>query len=120
MEDRSASVMTHSRAPLSVVGGHNPEPVAHRELVLPAVVLVHVAPVPGDMPTEELFGSLLGLLQYLTPTLQLLCGVVVFHEPMPAARLVGFVLVWVALAVLAADALGARRRTLAVPVVEPT
>lgn len=64
--------------------------------------------------------SLLGLLQYLTPTLQLLCGVVVFHEPMPVARLAGFVLVWVALAVLAADALGARRRTLAVPVVEPT
>jgi chloramphenicol-sensitive protein RarD len=54
--------------------------------------------------------SLLGLLQYLTPTLQLLCGVVVFHEPMPPERLVGFVLVWVALAVLAADALGAGRR----------
>ena len=31
--------------------------------------------------------SLLGLLQYLTPTLQLVCGVLVFHEPMPAARL---------------------------------
>jgi chloramphenicol-sensitive protein RarD len=64
--------------------------------------------------------SLLGLLQYLTPTLQLLCGVLVFHEPMPAARLAGFVLVWVALAVLGADALEARRRTAAVPVVEPT
>ncbi len=64
--------------------------------------------------------SLLGLLQYLTPTLQLVCGVLVFHEPMPPARLAGFVLVWVALAVLAADALGARRRIPAVPVVEPT
>jgi chloramphenicol-sensitive protein RarD len=64
--------------------------------------------------------SLLGLLQYLTPTLQLLCGVLVFHEPMPPARLAGFVLVWVALAVLAADALGARRRAADLPVVEPT
>jgi chloramphenicol-sensitive protein RarD len=65
--------------------------------------------------------SLLGLLQYLTPTLQLLCGVVVFHEPMPVERLVGFVLVWVALAMLAADALGTRRAAPApVPVVEPT
>ena len=64
--------------------------------------------------------SLLGLLQYLTPTLQLMCGVLVFHEPMPPARLAGFVLVWVALAVLGADALGERRRTAAVPVVEPT
>jgi chloramphenicol-sensitive protein RarD len=59
--------------------------------------------------------SLLGLLQYLTPTLQLLCGVVVFHEPMPPERLVGFVLVWVALAVLAADALGAGRRETPAP-----
>jgi chloramphenicol-sensitive protein RarD len=71
--------------------------------------------------------SLLGLLQYLTPTLQLLCGVAVFHEPLPPERLAGFVLVWVALAVLAADAVGSRRRTTPavppvppVPVVEPT
>jgi chloramphenicol-sensitive protein RarD len=62
--------------------------------------------------------SLLGLLQYLTPTLQLVCGLLVFHEPMPPARLAGFVLVWTALAVLAADAVGNRRRT-AGPVVEP-
>lgn len=55
--------------------------------------------------------SLLGLLQYLTPTLQLLCGVLVFHEPMPPERIAGFVLVWIALAVLAADAVGTRRRT---------
>jgi chloramphenicol-sensitive protein RarD len=70
--------------------------------------------------------SLLGLLQYLTPTLQLMCGVVVFHEPMPPERLAGFVLVWVALAVLGADALGGRRRATAdpeaapIPAVEPT
>lgn len=64
--------------------------------------------------------SLLGLLQYLTPTLQLLCGVVAFHEPMPTERLIGFMLVWVALAVLAVDALADRRRAAApVTVVEP-
>ena len=70
--------------------------------------------------------SLLGLLQYLTPTLQLMCGVLVFHEPMPPERLVGFVLVWVALAMLAADALAPRRRrpvdpaTAPLPAAEPT
>ena len=63
--------------------------------------------------------TLLGLLQYLTPTLQLLCGVAVFHEPLPPARLAGFVLVWVALAVLAADAVGERRRPEPIPVAEP-
>lgn len=83
--------------------------------VVTAVPLLLFATAARRMPL-----SLLGLLQYLTPTLQLVCGVLVFHEPMPAPRLAGFVLVWVALAVLAADALGARRRVPQVPVVEPT
>lgn len=67
--------------------------------------------------------SLLGLLQYLTPTMQLLVGVAVFHEPMPPERVAGFVLVWVALVLLGADALRTLRRTrverAAVPVAEP-
>ncbi len=63
--------------------------------------------------------SLLGLLQYLTPTLQLLCGVVILGEPLPPERLVGFALVWVALGMLAADALRDARSS-RVPVVEPT
>ena len=55
--------------------------------------------------------TLLGLLQYLTPTGQLLCGVLVLGEPLPPARLAGFVLVWIALAVLAIDAWRNARRT---------
>ena len=52
-----------------------------------------------------------GLLQYITPTLQFLVGLVVRGEPMPASRWAGFALVWVALAVLSADmASEARRR----------
>jgi chloramphenicol-sensitive protein RarD len=57
--------------------------------------------------------SLLGLLQYLTPTLQLLCGVVVLGEPLPPDRLAGFVLVWIALIVLTWDGMASRRRELA-------
>jgi chloramphenicol-sensitive protein RarD len=57
--------------------------------------------------------STIGLLQYVTPLLQLAVGVFVRHEPMPPARLAGFVIVWVALAVFTADSLrqarGARR-----------
>jgi chloramphenicol-sensitive protein RarD len=45
----------------------------------------------------------LGLLQYLTPTLQLGCGVLIYHEPLPPAQLAGFALVWVALAVFTWD-----------------
>ena len=53
--------------------------------------------------------SLLGLLQYMTPTLQLLCGVVVFREPLPPERLAGFLLVWAALIALTVDALRSTR-----------
>lgn len=39
----------------------------------------------------------LGVLQYISPTLQLLMGVWLFHEPLPGVRLFGFVLIWIAL-----------------------
>ena len=60
--------------------------------------------------------STVGLLQYVTPLMQLAIGVFVYEEPMPPARLAGFVIVWVALAVFTVDSLrnaraGARRRT---------
>ncbi len=54
--------------------------------------------------------SMLGLLQYVTPTMQLLFGVVLLGENLPPERLVGFVLVWIALTVLATDAVGNERR----------
>jgi chloramphenicol-sensitive protein RarD len=41
----------------------------------------------------------MGILQYIAPSIQLALGVTVFGEPLSAARLVGFVLVWAALAI---------------------
>lgn len=52
----------------------------------------------------------LGLLQYLTPTMQFILGVFVRHEPLSAARLAGFVLVWIALGLLSADIAARRHR----------
>jgi chloramphenicol-sensitive protein RarD len=49
--------------------------------------------------------SVLGLLQYLSPTLQFLLGVWLFHEAFTPDRLVGFVLIWLALALFAAEGL---------------
>jgi chloramphenicol-sensitive protein RarD len=62
----------------------------------------------------------LGILQYVAPILQLACGVLIFHEPMPAARLAGFGLVWIALIIFTIDGIrGARvaagKRTAADP-----
>jgi chloramphenicol-sensitive protein RarD len=54
--------------------------------------------------------SVVGLLQFLAPILQFLCGVLVQHESVPPARLAGFLIVWLALGVLTFDALrGAAR-----------
>lgn len=63
--------------------------------------------------------STVGLLQYLTPLMQLAIGVFVYGEPMPPARLVGFAVVWLALAVFTVDSLRAaraQRRTAPEPV----
>ncbi|KUL39061.1 EamA family transporter RarD [Actinoplanes awajinensis] len=51
----------------------------------------------------------LGILQYVAPILQLACGVLIYHEPMPAARLAGFGLVWIALIIFTVDGLRSAR-----------
>jgi len=54
--------------------------------------------------------SRMGLMQYVTPTLQFLIGVAVRHESLPALKLGGFLLVWVALAVFTVGGALAHRR----------
>ena len=63
--------------------------------------------------TRRLPLSVVGLLQYLAPVLQFAVGVGIRHESTPAAELVGFVLVWLALIVLTVDGLRAQRHTAA-------
>ncbi len=54
--------------------------------------------------------SYVGLLQYMTPVIQFITALAVFHEPMPPARWIGFGLVWVGLAALTYDMLSRSRR----------
>ena len=54
----------------------------------------------------------LGLLQYLTPTLQFALGVLYFHEDMPTGRWLGFGLVWVALVIFTVESLRHRRTSI--------
>ncbi|MDN5726438.1 MAG: EamA family transporter RarD [Propionibacteriales bacterium] len=49
--------------------------------------------------------SMVGLLQYVTPTMQFLLGYLWFGELMPAGRWLGFALVWIALVLLTIDVL---------------
>ena len=39
--------------------------------------------------------SLVGILQYVSPTLQLLTGLFLFNETLPPLRLIGFTIVWI-------------------------
>jgi chloramphenicol-sensitive protein RarD len=53
----------------------------------------------------------IGLLQYIAPTIQFLLGVLVYHEALTPHRLVGFCIVWAALAVFAAEGIITHRMT---------
>lgn len=52
----------------------------------------------------------LGLVQYSSPTIQLLIGVLVFDEPFGAQRMVGFACTWVALLIYTLDGWRVSRR----------
>ena len=54
--------------------------------------------------------SVVGLMQYIAPTLQFLLGVLFFGEAFDESRAVGFVFIWIALAVFASDGLWRARR----------
>jgi len=82
--------------------------------VMTAVPLLAFAGAAARVPLSRL-----GLMQYVTPTMQFLIGVLVRHEPLPPGRLIGFILVWVALAVFTVDTATNHRRQLALPVAEP-
>lgn len=53
----------------------------------------------------------LGMIQYIAPIGQFVLGWLVFNEPMPASRWVGFVLVWVAVIMFVTSAVAQNRRS---------
>ncbi len=61
--------------------------------------------------------ALVGVLQYINPTLQFLLGTLVYHEPFSMAQFVGFTIVWVALILYGVEGLVALRGRQAAPMV---
>jgi chloramphenicol-sensitive protein RarD len=51
----------------------------------------------------------MGILQYISPSLQFAIGIWLFHEPFASARLVGFVLIWAALVIYSLEGWWASR-----------
>jgi chloramphenicol-sensitive protein RarD len=54
----------------------------------------------------------LGLLQYVAPTLQFIIGVYVFGEPLSHANIIGFLIIWTALAIFSGEGLFQRQKTI--------
>jgi chloramphenicol-sensitive protein RarD len=79
--------------------------VAHTVLLVVSGVVTGLPLIAFASAANRIPLSAIGLLQYLAPILQLGCGVLILNEPMPPARLAGFGLVWLALAVFTADSI---------------
>lgn len=69
--------------------------------------------------TRRIDLSLVGMLQFITPIMQFVVGWALLGEPMPLERWIGFIIVWIAIAVFVADLLLHGRRTRAVAVADP-
>ena len=84
------------------------EPPVHPTLLLAAGVVTAVPLLLFAAAARRIPLTTVGLLQFVTPVLQLLCGVLLLDEHMSTARWTGFGIVWVALLLLTVDSLVGR------------
>jgi chloramphenicol-sensitive protein RarD len=54
--------------------------------------------------------STIGIIQYVSPTMQFFLGVALYHEPFAGQRIIGFACIWLALIVYAGDGLWRSRK----------
>jgi chloramphenicol-sensitive protein RarD len=95
------------------------EGVGHAALLLGAGAVTAVPLLLFGAAASRVTLTTLGLLQYLAPTMQFALGVTLFDEPLPVARLLGFVLVWIGLALFTADLVRHHRRQARLAVAAP-
>ena len=95
----------------STFGSHG---VDHSLLLASAGVVTAVPLLAFGAAATRIPLSTLGVLQYLAPSLQLLCGLFVTHEAFGVPQAVGFGLVWVALVLFTSDLVRAHRAVLVV------
>jgi len=81
------------------------------EVLLPLAGVITATPLMlFAVGARRLPLATVGFLQYLAPSLTFLLAIFVFHEPFDAARLFGFALIWLALAVYSVDLVRANRK----------
>jgi chloramphenicol-sensitive protein RarD len=87
-------------------------------LLIGAGVVTTVPLLMFASATQRLPLSMVGIMQYITPTIQFLLGVLVYKEPFDHTHLIGFGIVWVALILFAVENFWARSAALAEPIPE--
>tara|TARA_R110000868_G_scaffold65839_14_gene196587 strand:- start:764 stop:1633 length:870 start_codon:yes stop_codon:yes gene_type:complete len=106
-------------APLAVAylaweASHGPigfgQDVSTTALLIIAGVVTTVPLVLFATAARSLPMATLGVLQYLAPTLQFFCGVVLFDETLSRGQMLSFGLIWVGLILFATDSVKAARR----------
>jgi chloramphenicol-sensitive protein RarD len=118
MAIESGTVVPFAVAGIIALGLHGDATVTHHGTAYLVLVLLTgpITAVPlllfGAAATRVSMTTL-GLLNYIAPIMQFICGLVVFHEQMTTMRWLGFGLVWVALALFTFDSMHTRRRNLA-------
>ncbi len=91
-----------------------------------AIILMAAGPVTAvplllfGYAAQRIPLTLLGILQYLTPIMQMLMGILVLGESMPPVRWIGFGLIWLALVIFTVESRRGARRIRADRCEEPT
>ena len=90
-----------------VIGGGTfaTEGVGHAALLALSGVVTAIPLLLFGAAASRIPLSTLGVLQYLAPTMQFVLGITLFDEPLPAVKLLGFSLVWCAVALFTIDLL---------------
>lgn len=93
---------------------------AHTALMLFAGIATAVPLLLFAAGARRINLAVIGMIQFMTPIMQFLIGVYLLHEPMPAERWIGFIIVWIAVGVFIVDLLiaaGRGRRIRPAPIV---
>ena len=87
-----------------------------------ATVVILLAGIATAVPlwlfsagAREVSLTVLGLLQYIAPTMQFFLGTALYHEPFSMTQLIGFCVIWTALAIFTIEGMAQRRRLALAP-----
>lgn len=84
--------------------------ISHTLLLMSAGVVTALPLIFFGMATKLIPLSTIGIMQYMTPTIQMLMAVFLFKEHLDTAHWAGFIIIWISVALYISDVLITRRK----------